>query len=113
MSERDAKSGQFLPGHAGVGGRPKGSRNKLSEAFIADVCADWQQNGPQVIEACRLNKPEVYLKVVASLLPKQMEIKEGLFDSVTDEQLAAMIAAARDSLGMTDETTEAASSTPH
>jgi hypothetical protein len=102
MSERDPESGQFLPGHAGIGGRRKGSRNKLGEAFIADFYADWQQHGRQVIETCRINKPEAYLKVVASLLPKQLEVKEGLFDGVTDEQLEAMIAAAQDALDVSE-----------
>jgi hypothetical protein len=37
MNERDPDSGQFLSGHTGIGRRPKGSRNKLGEAFIADL----------------------------------------------------------------------------
>ena len=33
---------QFKRGNPG---RPKGSRNKLGEAFIADLYAHWQENG--------------------------------------------------------------------
>ena len=39
---------QFQPGANWRGnalGRPKGSRNKLAEAFIADVYADWLEHG--------------------------------------------------------------------
>jgi hypothetical protein len=89
-------TGRFLAGNSGNGGRKRGSRNKLGEAFLQDLYADWQQHGPQVIETCRRNKPEVYLKVVASLLPKELEIKENPFDGFTDDELAALIAAARD-----------------
>jgi hypothetical protein len=103
MSERDPKSGQFLPGHAGVGGRPKGSRNKLGEKFLQDMYADWQQNGVSVIVAVRENKPDVYLKIVASLLPQQLEIEDSTFDGITDEQLSVLIAAARSALGIADE----------
>lgn len=96
MSDRD-NSGRFLTGNIG-GGRPKGSRNKLGEEFIRDLHADWQQNGPAVIQAVRAEKPAEYLKVVASLLPKQVEIKEGIFDGISDEELAALVAAARSAL---------------
>ncbi len=44
---QDAK-GRFLSGNSG-GGRPKGSRNQLGEAFIADLYADWQANGAETI----------------------------------------------------------------
>jgi hypothetical protein len=37
MAERDPDTGQFLVGHSGIGGRPKGSRNKLGEAFLLGV----------------------------------------------------------------------------
>jgi hypothetical protein len=43
----------------------------------------------------RETRPGVYLKVVASILPKQLEIERDPFDGVTDDQLAALIAAAR------------------
>jgi hypothetical protein len=38
MAQRDTKTGRFLAGNSG-GGRKPGSRNKLSESFIADVQA--------------------------------------------------------------------------
>jgi hypothetical protein len=34
QNERDPKTGRFQPGNSGFGGRPKGSRNKLTEQFI-------------------------------------------------------------------------------
>jgi hypothetical protein len=36
-SGRDGKTGRFVPGNKGNGGRPKGSRNKLGEAFLEDL----------------------------------------------------------------------------
>jgi hypothetical protein len=41
--QQDEK-GRFLTGNSG-GGRPKGSRNQLGEAFVADLYAD-RQMGP-------------------------------------------------------------------
>lgn len=83
------KEHQFKPGNSG---RPKGSRNKLGEAFLADMLADWEQNGPEVIQKVRADKPDQYLKVVASILPKEMNLRVGEFDELTDEQLARQLA---------------------
>ena len=80
-------------------GRPKGSRNKLGEDFVRALQEDFTEHGKSVIATVRAEKPADYLKVVASLLPKQVEIKEGAFDGVSDEQLAALVAAARSALG--------------
>ena len=48
---------------------------------------------------CRQDQPDQYLKIVASLLPKQVEVKDGAFDGVSDEELAALVTAARLVLG--------------
>jgi hypothetical protein len=79
-----------------------GSRNKLGEGFLADLYADWREGGIAAIARVRVERPDVYLRV-ASILPKQLEIKDGPFDGFTDEQLAALLAAARDALGISEE----------
>jgi hypothetical protein len=85
----------FQPGNPG---RPKGSRNKLSEAFVAAVYDDFQEHGVKAIEEMRLADPGAYVRVIASLMPKQVEIKEDAFGDLSDEQLAAIVTAARASL---------------
>ena len=54
-------------------GRPKGSRNKLSEEFVAEVSADWCEHGAAAIKTVREIRPDDYVKVVASLLPRQVQ----------------------------------------
>jgi hypothetical protein len=71
--ERDKQTGRFLTGNGG-GGRKPGSRNKLGEEFIAQFAADVAEHGKSVIERVRVEKPEVYLKVWADLLPRKTEL---------------------------------------
>jgi hypothetical protein len=102
--------GHFLPGQ---GGRRLGSRNKPGDVFIADLYADWIEHGVDAIDKVRVNKPEAYLKVVASLLPKQLEIRENAFDGLTDDQLASIIAFARSALGICENSGPGASAPAH
>jgi hypothetical protein len=67
----------WRPGQSGnPAGRPRGARNKLSEAFLADLLADYQAHGRAAIQACRLKSPEGYLRIVVALLPREIEVRE-------------------------------------
>lgn len=90
--EQDPETGRFIAGNSGNGGRPKGARNKLGEAFLSDMLADWEQHGVDVIVKVRTEKPDVYLKTVASILPQQLNVKVSEWDDLTDEQLDQRIA---------------------
>jgi len=62
----------FKPGQSGnPKGRPKGARNRLGTQFLEALEADFNKFGPQAIALVREKKPEVYIKVVADLLPKE------------------------------------------
>ena len=63
----------WQPGQSGnPAGRAKGSRNKLSDAFLEDLLAAWEANGKTAIEAVIKDRPQDFLKVVASILPKEI-----------------------------------------
>lgn len=83
--QKDPETGRFLPGNTGFGGRPKGSRNKLGEDFIAALHDDFQEHGVKAIATVRTEKPDAYLKVIASLLPKELKVTTE--SDLTDEQL--------------------------
>lgn len=88
--EQDPKTGRFVTGNIG-GGRPKGSRNKLGEAFLDALHNDFEEHGVAAIEIVRAEKPDQYLKVIASLLPKEMNLNVNDAESMTDDELIARI----------------------
>ena len=84
---------KFKPGQSGnPTGRPKGSRVKLGETFLADLMADWDTHGAESIAAMREKSPGDYVKVVAATLPKELNVKVSELDELTDDQLARQLA---------------------
>ena len=79
------------PGRSGnPGGKPVGARNRLTKAFLNALADDFEQNGKQAIIDCRENKPDAYIKAIAALCPKEVEVKRPLEEMSADELLTAV-----------------------
>ena len=88
------KPHRFSPGNnANPAGRPKGSRNKITEAFVSEMCAHFQQHGLDAIERVFRDKPDQYLNAIVRLVPQQVEVGEaGAFDGMSDDELDTLLA---------------------
>ena len=66
---------QFTPGdpRTKTGGRRKGSRDKIETALLEGIAADFAEHGQEAIKIARMERPVEYLRIVASLLPKELE----------------------------------------
>lgn len=58
-------------------GRPRGSRSKFSELFFQDMLMEWQEGGKEAIAKVRLEDPATFLRVAASIPPKEFSLNEG------------------------------------
>ena len=59
--------GRWLKGYSGGPGRPPGSRNKLTEEFLADLYRSWQRHGRKVLDRVAAERPEVYFQAMIKL----------------------------------------------
>ncbi len=85
--EKDPETGRFLPGNSGFGGKPKGARTKLGEQFLSALQEDFQEHGVAAIQTVRKDRPQDYLKVIASLMPKDLNLNVNNLDDATDDEL--------------------------
>ena len=89
------EQGRFLTGNNG-GGRPKGSRNKLTEQFLYAIANDFYDHGAEAIAKVRTSDPATYLKLVGSLIPRQaIADREGSrhfdYEELTEEEFGRLI----------------------
>ena len=70
-----SKDTQFKVGNPGGPGRPLGSRNKLSEYFLHELADHFEQHGKEAIERVCQDSPAEYLRIIASLVPKELAME--------------------------------------
>ena len=71
------EKGQLKPGSIlNPKGRPKSARSKLSESFLVDLHDVFMERGKAAIEEVCKDKPAEFLRVIAQVLPKQLESED-------------------------------------
>jgi hypothetical protein len=85
--------------HNGRQGRPKGSRNRLAARVFDDIFRHWCEpaapgsdmcKGQEALEALYREKPGEYLRLTASVLPKEF-VFESAVNELDDDELDRMI----------------------
>jgi hypothetical protein len=91
------RSNQFKPGHNIKGGRPRGSRNKLAQQVFDDIFRHWNEpaggelcKGQAALELLYRERPGEYLRLTASVLPKEF-VFENAVTELDDDELDRMI----------------------
>jgi hypothetical protein len=111
---KDKKSGQFVAGGSSVG-RRKGARNKLHTDFIVALLTHFHHSGPDTfaaetatrgeaaIEIVFRESPKDYLKLIASIVPKEFIVEDGRLEEMGDDEIAAYLEALRSQLNGSDQ----------
>jgi hypothetical protein len=88
---------KFQPGNTigKLGGRPRGSKNRLQSDFLYVLAEDFAQHGADVIKIARIEEPVQYLKIVAGLMPKTLLMGTAVTD-LADDELDSLIEALRE-----------------
>ena len=91
----------FLPGQAKPlgSGRAKGIRNRLSHTFLEALQKDFAEHGEEAIRICRIERPSEYVKIVAGLMPRELDITNNTLTEIDDTQLVEFIEYIRLTLG--------------
>lgn len=89
--------GRFLTGNTG-GGRPKGSRNRLTELLMTAIADDFATHGADAIARLRADDPATYLRMVTALVPRELILQRESqpvpdYAELTDEEALAMLEA--------------------
>jgi hypothetical protein len=86
----------FQPGNPGSPGRPAGARNRLQGSFLMALADDFDQFGVGVIKIARIERPVDYLKIIASVLPKEFALGDAKLSELGDEEIAGLLATVRE-----------------
>ena len=69
-------SASWKPGQSGnPAGRPRGSKDAITKEFLDTLTADFKKHGAAVVEGARERNPNEYLRVIASILPKDQNLR--------------------------------------
>ena len=60
-------------------------RHELSRRFLLDMYDDWRNHGSDVLSAVRREDPSTYLRIMASLVPKTLQIEDSNDGKSTNE----------------------------
>jgi hypothetical protein len=71
-------------------GRPVAAQRDLATRLMAILAVDFEREGPDTVAKLRLENPTNYLRLVAALLPKDLD-DENLLGKVSDEELRDVI----------------------
>ena len=95
----------YMPNAAGNNGA---ARVKLQRKYFDALLADFAEHGETAIKIMRIEEPSAYIRVIASLMPKEFTVTDNALGDMSDEDLRQLLARAQAMLKIIDVTPEKA-----
>jgi hypothetical protein len=95
----------YMPNAAGNNGA---ARVKLQRKYFDALLADFAEHGEAAIKIMRMEEPSAYIRVIASLMPKEFTVTDNALGDMSDEELQQLLARAQAMLKIVDVTPEKA-----
>jgi hypothetical protein len=95
----------YMPNAAGNNGA---ARVKLQRKYFDALLADFAEHGEAAIKIMRMEEPSAYIRVIASLMPKEFTVTDNALGDMSDEELQQLLARAQALLKIVDVTPEKA-----
>ncbi|MER8786251.1 hypothetical protein NKH71_00030 [Mesorhizobium sp. M0983] len=84
-------TGDPQPHDQAPGKRTKRAKKTLADGFLEAIRADFRAHGAGVIAEVRAEKPDQYLKLVLSVLPKDLSVNINNLDALSDDEIRQRI----------------------
>ena len=97
VSGKKARAALFRPGVSGnPAGRPRGSKNKLTELFLKTIVDDFATHGAEAISTLRKRDPATYVRLIAFLVPRDLVLKSEQspdydYASMTEQEIVSLL----------------------
>ncbi len=66
---------QFKKGNKAGKGRKKGSKNRITKAYLKDLLEIYLEGGKEALKKLRDERPDAFIKLPAALVPKDWDVK--------------------------------------
>ena len=93
-------NGRFLPGHS-MGGRPPGSRNRVSRKMLLTILKDFESHQAVLLDRLRSSYTPSYFNTLARMMPHMAQTEVSEFDDFSDAQAAHFVTRLRQMLAVT------------
>jgi hypothetical protein len=70
-------------------------KNRISYALMKALADDFERHGVEAVKLCRGRDPIAYLKIIAGLMPKELEFTDNRLADLSDDELDAFLELAR------------------
>ena len=78
-NEKQPLPHRWKPGESGnPGGRPRSSKNRLTENFLRELSVAFEEHGQQCVKRLIDEQPADFLKLIQRLMPRDLIIKAEL-----------------------------------